>query len=280
MRRRIEFGFRVPGRLPQLLTFRLSKPLHSFLPLLYPAMLRSSLLLTVRRTCRRMYHPSVLPSLVSRSSPEFQEKARNMDALVEDLESKLAAARQGGGPKAAARMKDKGKLLPRERYGRLHAVTAYMQCRAYLYTNRLALLLDPHSPFVELSALAAHGVYPEPIPGAGMITGIGRIAGRECVIVVNDATVKGGSYHPLTVKKHLRAQEIARENNLPCVYVGEVIQMLSRSRSQRSYSRIWWSRATSPSKCTEVLCTGMRNNLFLCRYSRTRNISVAYSTIW
>ena len=92
-------------------------------------------------------------------------------------------------------------------------------------TNRLALLLDPHSPFLEFSALAAHDVYAEPIPGAGMITGIGRIAGRECVIVVNDATVKGGSYHPLTVKKHLRAQEIARENNLPCVYVGEVIPM-------------------------------------------------------
>ena len=74
-------------------------------------------------------------------------------------------------------------------------------------------------------------MYSEPIPGAGMITGIGKIAGRECVIVVNDATVKGGSYHPLTVKKHLRAQEIARENNLPCVYVGEVVPMHGSSRS-------------------------------------------------
>ena len=97
---------------------------------------------------------------------------------------------------------------------------------AYLCFNRLALLLDPHSPFLEISALSAHEVYSEPVPGAGMITGVGRIAGRECVVVVNDATVKGGSYHPLTVKKHLRAQEIARENNLPCVYVGEVISML------------------------------------------------------
>jgi len=165
-------------------------------------MLRSSLLKTVRKSGQRMYHPSVLSSLVSRSSPEFQEKARSMDALVGDLESKLAVARQGGGPKAAARMKSKGKLLPRERYGRLRAATACVRCGAYLYTNRLALLLDPHSPFLELSALAAHEVYSEPIPGAGMITGIGRIAGRECVIVVNDATVKGGSYHPLTVKKH------------------------------------------------------------------------------
>lgn len=83
-------------------------------------------------------------------------------------------------------------------------------------------MLDSDSPFLELSALAAHEVYPgESIPGAGIITGIGRISGRECVVVVNDATVKGGSYYPLTVKKHLRAQEIARENGLPCVYIGE-----------------------------------------------------------
>lgn len=86
---------------------------------------------------------------------------------------------------------------------------------------RLALLLDPQTPFLELSQLAAHDVYPESIPGAGIITGIGRISGRECVVVVNDATVKGGSYYPLTVKKHLRAQEIAREHGLPCVYVGK-----------------------------------------------------------
>ena len=90
-------------------------------------------------------------------------------------------------------------------------------------TRRLGRLLDPGSPFLELSSLAAHEVYPESIPGAGIITGIGRISGQECVIVVNDATVKGGSYYPLTVKKHLRAQEIARENGLPCVYVGESV---------------------------------------------------------
>jgi 3-methylcrotonyl-CoA carboxylase beta subunit len=81
-------------------------------------------------------------------------------------------------------------------------------------------LLDHGSPFLEFSPLAAHEVYSESIPGAGIITGIGRISGRECVIVVNDATVKGGSYYPITVKKHLRAQEIARENGLPCIYVG------------------------------------------------------------
>lgn len=147
-------------------------------------------------------------------------------------------------------------------------------------THRLALLLDPHSPFLELSALAAHEVYSEPIPGAGMITGIGRVAGRECVVVVNDATVKGGSYHPLTVKKHLRAQEIARENNLPCVYVGEVIPVPRYLRFSWSYSGIWWRRVTSPSKRTDAISAGKHNHRVLCRFFQTRNISVAYSTIW
>lgn len=137
---------------------------------------------------------------------------------MRDLEQKMAAARRGGGPKAAERMKSKGKKLPRERF--------VFFCRAHyvliILAKRLNLLLDSGSPFLELSPLAAHDAYPgEIIPGAGMITGIGRISGKECMIVVNDATVKGGSYYPLTVKKHLRAQEIARENGLPCVYVGE-----------------------------------------------------------
>ncbi|KAJ3479344.1 hypothetical protein NLI96_g9130 [Meripilus lineatus] len=149
---------------------------------------------------RRTYHASVLPSLISTSSPEFTAKAEAMDELVADLEAKTAAARVGGGAKAAERMRSKGKKLPRE---------------------RLSLLLDPHTPFLELSSLAAHEVYPDNVPGAGLITGIGRISGRECVIVVNDATVKGGSYYPITVKKHIRAQEIAREHGLPCVYVVE-----------------------------------------------------------
>jgi len=124
-----------------------------------------------------------------------------MDALVSDLKAKIAQAKEGGGPKAQERMRSKGKRLPRE---------------------RLSLLLDPNTPFLELSQLAAHDVYPgENIPGAGIITGIGRVAGKECVVVVNDATVKGGIYYPLTVKKHLRAQEIAREHGLPCIYVVE-----------------------------------------------------------
>lgn len=150
-------------------------------------------------TCR-LYHASVLPSILSPSSPEFVAKSKDMDALVADFEGKLSQVRLGGGVKAAERMKSKGKKLPRE---------------------RLSLLLDPHTAFLELSPLAAHDVYSEAVPGAGIITGIGRISGRECMVVVNDATVKGGSYYPLTVKKHLRAQEIARENCLPCVYVVE-----------------------------------------------------------
>ncbi|CAE6374913.1 unnamed protein product [Rhizoctonia solani] len=123
-----------------------------------------------------------------------------MDALVSNYEELVGAARQGGGAKAQERMRSKGKKTPRE---------------------RIALLLDPHSPFLELSSLAAHDQYDNSVPGAGIITGIGRINGRECVVVCNDATVKGGSYFPMTVKKHLRAQEIAMQNGLPCVYLVE-----------------------------------------------------------
>jgi 3-methylcrotonyl-CoA carboxylase beta subunit len=171
----------------------MSQPLRTLLP---HVARRANRLVNARK-----FHSAVLPSLVSTSSPEFVAKAQAMDTLVADLEAKLAQARMGGGEKAFERMRKKGKKLPRE---------------------RLALLLDPHTPFVELSALAAHDVYPgESVPGAGIITGIGRVAGRECMIVVNDASVKGGSYFPLTVKKHLRAQEIAKENGLPCVYLVE-----------------------------------------------------------
>ncbi|KAF9021512.1 carboxyl transferase [Hymenopellis radicata] len=156
---------------------------------------------SVRPQCLRLYHASVLPSLLSTTSPEFTAKAESMEALIADFEAKTEEARLGGGSKASERMISKGKKLPRE---------------------RLSLLLDPHTPFLELSPLAAHDVYPgQSIPGAGLITGIGRISGRECMIVVNDATVKGGVYFPLSVKKQLRAQEIAREHGLPCVYIVE-----------------------------------------------------------
>ncbi|KAG8971089.1 hypothetical protein FRC05_011556 [Tulasnella sp. 425] len=149
----------------------------------------------------RSYHPSVLPNLVSTGSPEFATKADSMESVVTDLRTKLAEARLGGGEKAVASLRKAGKKTPRE---------------------RLNLLLDPNTPFLELSSLAAHDLYPgQHVPGAGIITGIGRIAGKECMIVVNDATTKGGAYYPMTVKKHLRAQEIAKENGLPCVYLVE-----------------------------------------------------------
>ena len=127
--------------------------------------------------------------------------ARNREALaalVADLRAKVAAIELGGGETARARHTARGKILPRE---------------------RVRALVDVGSPFLELSQFAAYGMYDDNIAAAGIITGIGRVAGRECVIVCNDATVKGGSYYPMTVKKHLRAQDIARENHLPCIYL-------------------------------------------------------------
>lgn len=131
----------------------------------------------------------------------------------------------------------------------------------------LGLILDPHSPFLELSSLAAHKVYPESIPGAGIITGIGRISGRECVIVVNDATVKGGSYYPLTVKKHLRAQEIARENGLPCVYIGMSFPMPSEFSCSFPHSAEQWN--------PEVLLSLIKRTC-----SRTRNTLAVFFITW
>ena len=141
---------------------------------------------------------SVINSKISTKSAEFAANVSAMQAQVDDLKTTLAHISQGGGAKSCERHISRGKLLPRE---------------------RVQGLLDPGSPFLELSALAAHDVYGEEVPAAGIITGIGRVSGQECVIVANDATVKGGSYYPLTVKKHLRAQAIAAENNLPCIYL-------------------------------------------------------------
>lgn len=140
----------------------------------------------------------VIESRINPRSQEFQDNARVMRTLVDDLRERIANTAQGGGETARARHLARGKLLPRERVERL---------------------LDPGTPFLELSPLAAHDVYDNDSPGAGLITGIGRVGGTECVIVCNDATVKGGTYYPLTVKKHLRAQEIAQQNHLPCIYL-------------------------------------------------------------
>ncbi|KFN52156.1 methylcrotonoyl-CoA carboxylase [Arenimonas malthae CC-JY-1] len=141
---------------------------------------------------------SLLTSHIDPRDPEFQGNAAQLRAAVADFEAQLARAALGGGEKARSKHTERGKLLPRE---------------------RIAALLDPGSPFLELSALAAGGMYDDAAPAAGIITGIGRVHGTEVVVVANDATVKGGTYFPMTVKKHLRAQEVALENHLPCLYL-------------------------------------------------------------
>ncbi|HBK04589.1 MAG TPA: methylcrotonoyl-CoA carboxylase, partial [Acetobacteraceae bacterium] len=140
----------------------------------------------------------MLRSNLNTRSDEFAANAAAMGALVADLREKVATVAQGGGATARDRHTARGKLLPRD---------------------RVAALIDPGSPFLEFSQLAAYGLYGGDVPAAGLVTGIGRVSGKECVIVANDATVKGGTYFPMTVKKHLRAQEIARKNNLPCLYL-------------------------------------------------------------
>jgi 3-methylcrotonyl-CoA carboxylase beta subunit len=141
---------------------------------------------------------AILKSGIDPSSPEFAANAAMMRSLVAELARRRNEAADGGPTAARERHRARGKLLPRERVMRL---------------------IDPGAAFLELSPLAANGMYDDAIHGAGMITGIGRIAGRDCVIVCNDATIKGGTYYPMTVKKHLRAQEIAADNRLPCLYL-------------------------------------------------------------
>jgi 3-methylcrotonyl-CoA carboxylase beta subunit len=141
---------------------------------------------------------TAIATSVDTASKEFRANQTAMCALVGELEGRRAEAAAGGPARARERHLARGKLLPRE---------------------RVATLIDPGTPFLELSPLAANGMYDDAIHGAGIITGVGRISGRECVIVCNDSTIKGGTYYPMTVKKHLRAQEIARENRLPCIYL-------------------------------------------------------------
>ena len=141
---------------------------------------------------------SILRTTADTRSEAFRRNDEAMRAVVSDLRARVDEVRVGGGPAARARHEKRGKLLPRE---------------------RVRLLLDPGAPFLELSQLAAHGMYGGDVPAASVIAGIGRVNGVECMVVANDATVKGGTYYPLTVKKHLRAQEIALENRLPCIYL-------------------------------------------------------------
>src|SRR6059036_1873683 len=141
---------------------------------------------------------TLIPTAFDASAPEAKANRESMTTLVEELRTKLAKVREGGPARARDRHLAAGKLLPRQ---------------------RVETLLDAGTPFLEIGALAANGMYDDEAPGAGIITGIGRVSETECVIVANDATVKGGTYYPMTVKKHLRAQEIALENHLPCVYL-------------------------------------------------------------
>ena len=141
---------------------------------------------------------SVFKSTVDPRSKAFRDNSEHMRGLVAHLRAKVSKSAQGGPTHAQEKHLARDKLLPRA---------------------RIDALLDPGSPFLELSQLAAHGMYGGEVPAAGLITGIGRVSGVECMVVCNDATVKGGTYYPVTVKKHLRAQEIARENNLPCIYL-------------------------------------------------------------
>ena len=141
---------------------------------------------------------TAIVSTVDTASREFRTNETAMRDLIEELQQRRTKAAEGGPSRARERHLSRGKLLPRD---------------------RVMTLIDPGAPFLELSPLAADGMYGEPIHAAGIITGVGRIAGRECVVVCNDSTIKGGTYYPLTVKKHLRAQEIARENRLPCIYL-------------------------------------------------------------
>src|SRR5689334_25023 len=137
-------------------------------------------------------------SRVVPGSPDFKANSAHHRGLVQQLRDRLAQVRKGGPESAVATQRKRGKLLARE---------------------RIDALLDPETPFLELSPLAAWGKHENEVPAAGIVTGVGRVSGRECVIVANDSTVKGGTYFPETIRKHLRAQEIALENRLPCLYL-------------------------------------------------------------
>jgi 3-methylcrotonyl-CoA carboxylase beta subunit len=170
---------------------------------------------------------TLLPTKIRRDDPQFEANARAMQALVARLRERTESTARGGSTAAREKHRARNKLLVRD---------------------RIDLLLDPDAPFLELSALAAYEMYGGEVPAAGLITGIGRVSGRECVIVANDATVKGGTYYPLTVKKHLRAQEIAADNHLPCIYLvdsgGAFLPMQDEVFPDRDhFGRIFYNQA-------------------------------------
>src|SRR6201989_2173338 len=168
-----------------------------------------------------------LHSSLDTKSADFARNAEVMRGLVTELRAKLDQVAGGGARGTRARHTSRGKMLARD---------------------RVDLLIDPGTAFLELSPLAAHGLYGGDVHSASVITGIGRISGRECVVVANDATIKGGTYYPMTVKKHLRAQDIARQNNLPCVYMvdfgGAFLPLQDEIfPDERHFGRIFYNQA-------------------------------------
>src|SRR6201989_1565552 len=168
-----------------------------------------------------------LHSTIDPSSSDFARNAETMRVLVAELREKLDQAASGGGEASRARHTSRGKMLARQ---------------------RVDLLIDPGTAFLELSPLAANGLYGGDVLSASIITGVGRISGRECLVVANDATIKGGTYYPMTVKKHLRAQDIARQNNLPCVYMVDsggafLPQQDEIFPDERHFGRIFYNQA-------------------------------------
>jgi 3-methylcrotonyl-CoA carboxylase beta subunit len=192
-------------------------------------------------SCGREVLLAVLSSSIDRDGAEFRANSVRMRALVADLQERRAEAALGGSEKARERHVGRGKLLPRD---------------------RVMNLVDPGSPFLEFSPLAANGMYEDAIHGAGLITGIGRIEGRECVVVCNDSTIKGGTYYPMTVKKHLRAQEVARENRLPCLYLvdsgGANLPHQTEVFPDRDhFGRIFYNQAALSSLCIPQIAVVM-----------------------
>src|SRR6478752_1541654 len=171
---------------------------------------------------------AILSSSIDKNGAEFRANSERMQALVSELQARRGEAALGGSEKARERHIGRGKLLPRD---------------------RVMNLIDPGSPFLELSPLAANGMYEDAIHGAGLITGVGRIEGRECMVVCNDSTIKGGTYYPMTVKKHLRAQEVARENRLPCIYLvdsggANLPHQIDVFPDREHFGRIFYNQAT------------------------------------
>ncbi|HLW38488.1 MAG TPA: carboxyl transferase domain-containing protein, partial [Candidatus Eremiobacteraceae bacterium] len=175
---------------------------------------------------------AVIESRIDVASPEFAANRQYFHELLRELQQRLARVREGGGHEAMAKHVARGKLPVRARIERL---------------------VDPQTPFLEFSALAAWDMYDDEAPSAGVVTGLGTVCGRECVIIANDATVKGGTYFPMTVKKHLRAQEIAEQNHLPCVYLvdsgGAFLPLQDQVFPDREhFGRIFYNQARMSSK--------------------------------